>query len=99
ASRPPHRHVPSYPTRRSSDLIPDDPRRAVPEEPGNRPCLPGGSANRAADVLGEPATPTADPVLQPFGQLDGPTTRDRASRRVGRDRKSTRLNSSYVKNS
>src|SRR5205085_12240416 len=86
-----HRHSPSFPTRRSSDLASNTRDR--------QPCAPGRATRLANFARRSPQSETAanSPGEDYRNSPDGPCrrpTRDHIAA-VGTDRKSTRLNSSH----
>src|SRR5690606_40156705 len=79
-----HRHLPPFPTRRSSDLV----------RPRQRESGPPRRDRRACRRRWRPATGRETPPAHGLSLPDGGTVRREAA---GPDRKSTRLNSSHVK--
>src|SRR5690606_39724129 len=90
-----HRDLPSFPTRRSSDLKKAHPTQK-PEALLHRVLL---AATRPGDVVLDPffGTGTTGAAAKRLGRHYIGIERDEGYARVAEDRKSTRLNSSHVK--
>src|SRR5699024_12605277 len=93
-----HLSIPTFPTRRSSDLIGDH-KKSIDDRPqiaGFQPSFITGGVGRffIAPVSGRHNRPS-DQHLTVFGNADFHVF-DRATDGTGPDRKSTRLNSSHV---
>src|SRR5207249_11325536 len=91
----PHRHLHSFPTRRSSDLLPrPEPRIAEAVDQGrDQVASIGGLAMRQQGALQD------EPHVEALDALCGPIRRELFGAdppHLLRDRKSTRLNSSHV---
>src|SRR5690606_40937504 len=86
-------HLPSFPTRRSSDLHVEEPRA----EPLAGLALEDEPAGRAGRRHLEPATEEPTAAAHRTATHQPPAQHRRALGRPGQDRKSTRLNSSHVK--
>src|SRR5205807_5992469 len=96
-----HRSLHSFPTRRSSDLVPRSERRRVATD---EECVAGEHANllRQAKTrvieswIHELGANLERSQLQGHGTLEGPVGDLRKQLAIARDRKSTRLNSSHL---
>src|SRR5207249_5959662 len=94
ASRP--RVLPSFPTRRSSDLVGEDPEVARVQVAGDHVVATEEMAGHVADPRADLEDPLADERPQPAEHPGVVTLGPGEAEERPVDRKSTRLNSSHV---